>query len=212
MISIVFFFIQFPYLSSNKTVVIKTMISDKRVFHFQHCDNQLTLVIVVQLPRLPVDVFCFIEIWSNGCFRQASLFSVLSKLRQVHTYYVFFSKQQFHVLQCSLRCSFYMLWWLSRSLFPFYVFSGISLAFSMTCSFVPSVYYCRCFKQKKNKIKKQKNKKQTCQWTLTLTCLVGFQTNKRTLSYIRLVLIDPTNDMLQTHKPLNLNIGTFYEV
>jgi len=25
-------------------------------------------------------------------------------------------------------------------------------------------------------------------------------------------LIDPTNDMLQTHKPLNLNFGTFYEV
>jgi hypothetical protein len=24
--------------------------------------------------------------------------------------------------------------------------------------------------------------------------------------------IDPTNDMLQTHKPLNLNFGTFYEV
>jgi hypothetical protein len=67
--------------------------------------------------------------------------------------------------------------------------------------------------KKKTKIKKNKKKtKQTCQWTLTLTCLVGFQTNKRTLSYIRLVLIDPTNDMLQTHKPLNLNIGTFYEV
>jgi hypothetical protein len=29
---------------------------------------------------------------------------------------------------------------------------------------------------------------------------------------IRLVLNDPTNDMLQTHKPLNLNFGTFYEV
>jgi hypothetical protein len=40
------------------------------------------------LPRLPVDVFCFIEAWSNVCFRQASLFSVLSKLRKVHTYYV----------------------------------------------------------------------------------------------------------------------------
>jgi membrane protein YqaA with SNARE-associated domain len=62
-----------------------------RQFGKQHCDHQLTLVIVVQLPRLPVDVFCFIETWSNICFRQASLFSVLSKLRQVHTYYVFFS-------------------------------------------------------------------------------------------------------------------------
>ena len=29
---------------------------------------------------------------------------------------------------------------------------------------------------------------------------------------IRQVLIDPTNNMLQTHKPLNLNFGTFYEV
>jgi hypothetical protein len=29
---------------------------------------------------------------------------------------------------------------------------------------------------------------------------------------IRIVLNDPTNDMLQTHKPLNLNFGTFYEV
>ena len=89
---LIFFFIQSPSISPNKTVVIKTMISDKTVFHFQHCDHQLTLVIVVQLPRLPVDVFCFIETWSNVCFRQASLFSVLSKLRQVHTYYVFFSK------------------------------------------------------------------------------------------------------------------------
>ena len=87
-----FFFIQSPSISLNKTVVIKTMISDKTVFHFQHCDHQLTLVIVFQLPRLPVDVFCFIETWSNVCFRQVSLFSVLSKLRQVHTYYVFFSK------------------------------------------------------------------------------------------------------------------------
>jgi hypothetical protein len=74
-----------------------------------------------------------------------------------------------------------------RSLFPFYVFfwnlpslrTMISLTFSMTCSFVPSVYYCRCFKQT-NKIK-NKNKNQTCQWTLTLTWLVGFQTNKRPL-------------------------------
>ena len=87
-----FFFIQSPSISLNKTVVIKTMISDKTVFRFQHCDHQLTLVIVVQLPRLPVDVFCFIEAWSNVCFRHASLFSVLSKHRQVHTYYVFFSK------------------------------------------------------------------------------------------------------------------------
>ena len=61
MISIFFFFIQSPSISPNKTVVIKTMISDKTVFHFQHCDHQLMLVIVVQLPRLPVDVFCFIE-------------------------------------------------------------------------------------------------------------------------------------------------------
>ena len=82
-LNFVFFFIQSPSISPNKTVVIKTMISDKTVFHFQHCDHQLTLVIVVQLPRLPVDVFCFIETWSNVCFRQASLFSVLSKLRQV---------------------------------------------------------------------------------------------------------------------------------
>ena len=163
MISFFFFFIQSPSISPNKTVVIKTMISDKTVFQFQHCDHQLTLVIVVQLPRLPVDVLCFIETWSNVCFRQAPLFSVLSKLRQVHTYYVFFSKQQFHLLQCFLRCSFYMLWWLCRSLFPFYVFfwnlpslrTMISLTFYMTCSFVPSVYYCRCFKQT-NKIKKQK--------------------------------------------------------
>ena len=125
MISFFFFFIQSPSISPNKTVVMKTMISDKTFFHFQHCDHQLALVIVVQLPRLPVDVFCFIETWYNVCFRQASLFSVSSKLRQVHTYYVFFSKQQFHLLQCFLRCSFYMLWWLCRRLFPFYVFSGI---------------------------------------------------------------------------------------
>ena len=52
-----FFFIRSPSISPNTTVVIKTMISDKTVFYFQHCDHQLTLVIVVQLPRLPVDVF-----------------------------------------------------------------------------------------------------------------------------------------------------------
>jgi hypothetical protein len=52
-----FFFIQSPSISLNKTVVIKTMISDITVFRFQHCDHQLTLVIIVQLPRLPVDVF-----------------------------------------------------------------------------------------------------------------------------------------------------------
>jgi hypothetical protein len=63
------------------------------------------------------------------------------------------------LLQCFLRCSFYMYWWLCRSLFPFYVFfwnlpslrTMISLTFSMTCSFVLSVYYCRCFKEKKKK-------------------------------------------------------------
>jgi hypothetical protein len=53
-LNFVFFFIQSPSISLNKTVVIKTMISDKTVFHFQHCDHQLTLVIIVQLPRLPV--------------------------------------------------------------------------------------------------------------------------------------------------------------
>ena len=31
---------------------------------------------------------------------------------------------------------------------------------------------------------KKNKKKQTYQWTLTLTWLVGFQTNKRTLSYL----------------------------
>ena len=166
MISIFFsFFIQSPSISPNKTVVIKTMISDKTVFHFQHCDHQLTLVIVVQLPRLPVDVFCFIETWSNVCFRQASLFSVLSKLRQVHTYYVFFSKQQFHLLQCFFKVFFlYVVVVMSQLVSVLCFFwnlpslrTMISLTFSMTCSFVPSVYYCRCFKQT-NKIKKKTNK------------------------------------------------------
>ena len=153
------FFIQSPSISLNKTVVIKTMISDKTVFRFQHCDHQLTLVIVVQLPRLPVDVFCFIEAWSNVCFRQASLFSVLSKLRQVHTYYVFFSKQHFHLLQCFLMCSFYIVVVVMSQLvfvlcFFWILFSlrtMISLIFSMTCSFVRSVYYCRCLKKNANK-------------------------------------------------------------
>jgi hypothetical protein len=36
---------------------------------------------------------------------------------------------------------------------------------------------------KQTKFKKKKQKK-TCQWTLTLTWLVGFQTNKRALSYL----------------------------
>jgi hypothetical protein len=77
---IFFFFIQSPSISPNKTVVIKTMISDKTVFHFQHCDHQFTLVIVVQLPRLPVNVFCFIETWSNVCFRQHHCFLCLVNL------------------------------------------------------------------------------------------------------------------------------------
>jgi hypothetical protein len=38
-------------------------------------------------------------------------------------------------------------------------------------------------KQKTKIFKKNKNKK-TCQWTLTLAWLVGFQTNKRPLFYL----------------------------
>ena len=57
--------------------------------HLFHRIKLLLSKLWSQLPRLPVDVFCFIETWSNVCFRQASPFYVLSKLRQVHTYYVF---------------------------------------------------------------------------------------------------------------------------
>ena len=39
------------------------------------------------------------------------------------------------------------------------------------------------FQTNKQNLKKLK-KTTTCQWTLTLTWLVGFQTNKRTLSYL----------------------------
>ena len=124
-LNLFFFFIQSPSISPNKTVVIKTMISDKTVFHFQHCDHQLTLVRVVQLPRLPVDVFCFIETWSNICFRQASLFSVLVNLDKFIRTMCFSVNSSFICCNVFLRCSFYMQWWLCRSLFPFYVFSVI---------------------------------------------------------------------------------------
>jgi hypothetical protein len=33
-------------------------------------------------------------------------------------------------------------------------------------------------------LKKKQTNKQTCQWTLILTWLVGFQTNKRTLFHL----------------------------
>ena len=147
-----FFFIQSPSISLNKTVVIKTMISDKTVFHFQHCDHQPTLVIVVQLLRLPV---VSLRLGLISVLGKHHCFLCLVNLDKfIRTITCFSVNSSFICCNVFLRCSFYMLWWLCRSLFPFYVFfwnlpslrTMISLTFSMTCSFVPSVYYCRCFK------------------------------------------------------------------
>jgi hypothetical protein len=44
------FFIQSPSISLNKTVVIKTMISDKTVFHFQHCDTGTCFIQTIYAP------------------------------------------------------------------------------------------------------------------------------------------------------------------
>ena len=49
-LNIFFFFIQSPFISLNKTVVIKTMISDKTVFHFQHCDTGTCFIQTIYAP------------------------------------------------------------------------------------------------------------------------------------------------------------------
>ena len=118
-----FFFIQSPSISLNKTVVIKTMISDKTVFHFQHCDHQLTLVIVVQLLRLPV---VSLRLGLISVLGKHHCFLCLVNLDKfIRTITCFSVNSSFICCNVFLRCSFYMLWWLCRSLFPFYVFSGI---------------------------------------------------------------------------------------